>query len=303
MLCVVICLASFSVQAFKGFTSGLVSRRTTSKDFALSWKPGDKLMYDEETNRFFEADSKEVAIAEEFFLIDEAGKPVLLTKEEKERIFLDSIQSFYFSGKNELTDEQFDRLRDDLTWEGSALVTLNRNETMFMNAMQAYNKGTPILDDKEFDTLKESLKEMNSKIAVQTEPKCYVDTGVCKVTWEPDTIRTTSLYVPAAILTTLLYVGVTFELPFIGDINPLILLAVGAPPISFATKAITEDFFFKDPFVARGPCPSCGQDNKIFFGNVVGIEGDMQESTSKCTNCKASMKILRSTLRVSTLSQ
>ena len=60
---------------------------------------------------------------------------------------MDSIQSFYFPGKNELTDEQFDRRRDDLTWEGSALVTLNRNE-----------------DDKEFDTLKESLKEMVRRV-------------------------------------------------------------------------------------------------------------------------------------------
>jgi hypothetical protein len=78
---------------------------------------------------------------DEFCLIDtDNGKNILLTREEKERIFLDSIQSYYFEGKNGLSDIQFDKLRSDLSWEGSALVNLNRNETLFMNAMQAYNK-------------------------------------------------------------------------------------------------------------------------------------------------------------------
>lgn len=41
-----------------------------------------------------------------------------------------------------------------------------------------------------------------------SEPKCYVDTGVCKVTWAPDTIRSYSLYVPAALIATTVYIGV-----------------------------------------------------------------------------------------------
>ena len=43
--------------------------------------------------------------------------------------------------------------------------------------------------------------------SVSTEPKCYVDTGVCKVTWSPDTLRTTSLYVPAVLLSTIVWIG------------------------------------------------------------------------------------------------
>lgn len=141
--------------------------------------PGDKLKYG-----VYEAAKKDSIMGEnEFCLIDsDTGKPILLTREEKERIFLDSIQSFYFSGKSNLPDEDFDRLREDLSWEGSALVTLNRNETRFLNAVVAYNKGSPILSDSEFDTLKINLRETGSKIAVATEPKYYVDTGVCKVT-------------------------------------------------------------------------------------------------------------------------
>ena len=132
------------------------------------------------------------------------------------------------SGKTMLTDKQFDRLREDLSWEvrlfhlimilripnltnllqGSALVTLNRNETLFLNAMQAYAKNQPIMSDQQFDELKQSLRDQGSKIAVASEPKCYVDTGVCKVTWSPDTIRTSSLYLPAALLLGILYIGI-----------------------------------------------------------------------------------------------
>ena len=40
------------------------------------------------------------------------------------------------------------------------IAYLNRNETLFLNAMTAYIKGEPILSDTEFDALKRSLKEV-----------------------------------------------------------------------------------------------------------------------------------------------
>jgi len=36
----------------------------------------------------------------------------------------------------------------------------------------------------------------------------FIMIGVCKVTWSPDTIRTSSLYVPASLFLTTLYLGV-----------------------------------------------------------------------------------------------
>jgi len=265
---------------------------------------GDKLVWDSKAGRFFEAKIDGIQ-EEEFCLLDPTnGKSILLTREEKERIFLDSIQSYYFSGKTSLSDEQFNQLKDDLSWEGSVLVTLNRNETLFINAVQAYNKGKPILTNPQFDDLKRSLKENNSPIAVDVEPKCYVDTGVCKVTWVPDNIKTGILYVPATLISTTIYLGVLYELlnGLLGvGLNPLITLAIGALPISSVSKGITENIFFKDPLVATGPCPSCGVENKVFFGDVLGVEGDKDESTIKCSNCKTSLTIKRSTLRVSTL--
>lgn len=264
---------------------------------------GEKLGWDATSGRFFEKSVAE-ACEEEFCLMDEeTGTPILLTREEKERVFLDSIQQYYFSGKSTLPDDQFDRLREDLSWEGSILVSLNRQETLFMNAVMAYRKGTSIISDSEYDELKRALKESNSKIAVQSDPKCYVDTGVCKVTWRPDQVRTSSLYVPATLILTIGVLGVFYELlNAVGfAVNPLVLLAVGAVPIRAGAQVLTEDFFFKDPFVAAGPCPKCGVENRIFFGDVLGISGDREEASTKCTNCKASMTVRRSTLRVSTL--
>ena len=71
----------------------------------------DKLIFDNNSGRFYESKIEEMC-EEEFCLIDtDNGKNILLTREEKERIFLDSIQSYYFKGQNGLSDVQFDKLR------------------------------------------------------------------------------------------------------------------------------------------------------------------------------------------------
>jgi len=267
----------------------------------------EKLVWDKAADRFYEAnlDEKEKSPESlgEFCLIDpETGNKLMLTKEEKERIFLDSIQNYYFKGSNNLDDAQFDQLREDLSWEGSALVNLNRNETRFMNAIVAYSKGSPIISNTEFDELKLSLKEAGSMIAVSTQPTCYVDSGVCKVTWVPDLIRTNSLYVPASLFVGFLYLGLSYELTG-GNVNPVVLLVLGLYPIYTAARKITEEVLFNNPTVAGGPCPSCGVQNKIFFGGVLGVEGDSDESQLKCVNCKTKLTVKRTTLRVSTLAE
>lgn len=279
-------------------------RRTAPSTRLNSQRPekeiGEKLIYDSKEVRLYERDLDELC-ADEFCLLDEETKtPILLTKQEKERIFMDAVQSFY-CGKSTLTDKQFDSLKEDLSWEGSNVVTLNRNETQFILAVQAWNKEEPIMSDQEFDQLKLSLKDAGSPIAVATEPKCYVDTGICKVTWTEDKFRTTSLYLPAGLIGTILYLGIGYELPVLGNINPIPLLLLGALPLLSISRSVTENVFFSNPFVAKGPCPNCNTENRVLFGDVLGVEGDKKQSTIKCTNCKSPLTIKRSTLRVSTL--
>lgn len=129
-------------------------------------------------SRFYETgvDEEDCIPANEFCVVDpDTSKPIRLTVEEKERMFLDSLQAYYVSGRQVMDDAEFDALKEDLAWNGSPVVNLNRQEVKYLEAMQAYTKGKPIMKDAEFDALRSELKEEGSKIAVNKEPKCYID--------------------------------------------------------------------------------------------------------------------------------
>ena len=211
-------------------------------------------------------------------------------------------QSYYATGRQLLSDEDFDLLKEDLQWNGSDVVVVNRQETAYLAAMEAYLKGQPIMDDAEFDKLKEELKESGSKFAVDTEPKCYIDSGVCKVTLQEDKFRSNLLYLPAGLTLSVVWLGLAFELiePFI-RVNPIILFALGLPLIVDGSKKITEELIFTDKLIAYGPCPSCEYENRIYFGDILGVEGFGDEGSVKCPNCKTVFTVQRKTLRASTL--
>jgi hypothetical protein len=206
------------------------------------------------------------------------------------------------SGRQLLPDDEFDALKEDLQWSGSELAALNRNEASYLGAMQAYMKGSPIMSDKEFDDLKLELKESGSRFAVDTEPKCYIDTGVCKVTLQEDKFRSNLLYLPVGAILSIVWLGVGFEFiePLI-RLNPLILAALGSPLIYNGTKKITEEFIFENKYIAYGPCPSCEAENRVYFGNILGVEGFNDIAEFKCKKCKEVITVQRNTLRASTL--
>lgn len=264
-----------------------------------------EIMFDEKSGRFFETnlDAAECIPDEEYCPIDEdTGNRIRLTISEKERIFLDSLQSYYVNGRQLLADEDFDKLKEDLQWNGSPLVVLNRDEAKYLAAMEAYLKGKPIMDDSEFDSLKRELKEAGSKFAVDTEPKCYIDTGVCKVTLKEDKFRSNLLYLPAGVILSIGWLGIGFELiePII-RLNPILLILLGAPLIYTGSKTITEQFIFENKFIAYGPCPSCEAENRVYFGNILGVEGFTDVAEVKCGNCNTVFNVQRATLRASTL--
>mmetsp|Transcript_11268 Transcript_11268/g.27125 ORF Transcript_11268/g.27125 Transcript_11268/m.27125 type:complete len:172 (-) Transcript_11268:173-688(-) len=168
--------------------------------------------------------------------------------------------------------------------------------------MQAYMKGSPMMSDKEFDNLKTQLKESGSQIAVDNEPKCYIDTGVCKVTLQEDKFRSNLLYLPAGAILLVAWLGVGFEFiePFI-RINPLILLAIGSPFVYNGAKILTDNVIFTDNEIMYGPCPSCETENRVYFGGVLGVEGFTDVAEIKCTKCKEIITVQRNTKRASTL--
>merc|ERR1712151_552315 len=73
-----------------------------------------EIMYDEKTGRFFETE-EECDPEDEYCVVDQkTGNMIRLTLEEKERIFLVSLHSYYIKGKQMLSDEEFDLLKADL---------------------------------------------------------------------------------------------------------------------------------------------------------------------------------------------
>lgn len=193
-------------------------------------------------------------------------------------------------------------MKEDLTWSGSALVIMNRKEAKYLAAVQDYLKGTPSLSDVEFDSLKKELLEEGSQFAVQTEPQCYIDTGICKVTLQEDSFKTNLLYLPAGLAILVVWLGFSYELiePLV-RINPIFLVLAGSPIIFSGSRYITEELLFSNFKVARGPCPSCNFENTVFFGDILGVEGFGAEANVKCSNCKTDFTVQRNTLRASTL--
>jgi len=286
-------------------TSRMLLRSSSEPDATLPTQSGGtkkNIGYDEATGRFYEM-TGECDPVNEYCVVDEdTGKYITLTVEEKERIFLDALQSYYASGRQLLTDDEFDLLKEDLSWSGSEMVNMNRKEAKYLSAMSAYLKGSPIMSDAEFDTIKADLKEEGSKFAVDTEPQCYIDTGVCKVTLQEDFFRTNLLYLPAGAILSVLWLGIGYEVAsLVFKINPVILLALGYPVIAKLTKDITDNFIFENNKVVYGPCPSCEAENRIYFGNILGVEGFGDTAEVKCPNCKEVFLVKRDTLRATTL--
>lgn len=264
--------------------------------------------YDESTRRFIETDidseSPEDCIPDdEYCVLDkETGKPVRLTLEEKERIFVDALQSYYFSGRQLLNDVEFDLLKEDLSWNGSEVVNMNRKEAKYMAAVSDYLKGTPSLDDEEFDQLKADLKAEKSRFASSKEPKCYIDTGICTVVFQKDNFRNNLLYLPVGAFLSIFWLGFGYEViePVV-SLNPLILAALGAPLIYKGSISITDQFIFTDNNIVYGPCPSCEEKLRVYFGGILGVEGFEDVASVKCAKCKDLISVQRNTLRASTI--
>jgi hypothetical protein len=201
-----------------------------------------------------------------------------------------------------LSDDEFDLLKEDLQWNGSPMVVMNRQEAAYLTAVEDYLKGTPSMNDADFDILKNQLKEDGSKFAVETDPKCYIDTGICKVTLQEDKFRSNLLYLPGGLILASVWLGLGFEVvaPII-RLNPIFFALLGSPLIYNGAKFITEELVFTNKLIAYGPCPNCQFENRIYFGNILGVEGFSDQAKVKCPNCKDTFTVQRNTLRASTL--
>lgn len=128
------------------------------------------------------------------------------------------------------------------------------------------------------------------------------DTGICTVTYQPDNFRSNLLYLPVGSILALLWLAVGFEIiePII-RLNPIILAALGAPLIYNGSISITESFIFPNNKIVYGPCPACENETRVYFGDILGVEGFGDVASVRCDKCKATINVQRKTLRASTL--
>jgi len=77
----------------------------------------------------------------------------------------------------------------------------------------------------------QQLKAQKSAIAVTKEPRCFVDTGICSVTWSQDKVRQYVAYLPTVAVISLVWVIFAFELTPLRYVNPLIDIILGSPVI------------------------------------------------------------------------
>lgn len=229
------------------------------------------------------------------------GKRAELSLREKEQVFLEAAQA-YFRGESTLSNDEFDTLKEELTWQGSDVVTLNRDEYMFLDAAKSYEEGSPTLTNEDFDKLKKKLVDQGSIVAIQRGPRCSIRRQITFSDVIPDRKRTFVLYVPAGLLVALFWLSFSFEFTPLHRIDPVLSLFIGSPAIFLIAKLLTS-IVVPNPQIMVGDCPSCGRRTHVFFGDVLNNKGFSENADVKCDKCKAKLKVEKDTNRMILMSE
>jgi len=203
----------------------------------------------------------------------------------KEQLYLDCCAAYNVDGETLLTDEEYEKLKTDLTFEGSQVILMSREEIKFMVAANRYNKGKPIMSDEEFDTLRKKLKNKGSLAVKHEAASCKMDESgrkVCKADIFPDEGKNALLYTPALVLTALLFNEWAF---WFKGWDPILSLILGSPFIVVGTYVLTNFIYFQSPYIAKATCPSCGTPQNIYFGDILWVSGKPVESTVQTQCC------------------
>ncbi|CAK9207323.1 unnamed protein product [Sphagnum jensenii] len=214
---------------------------------------------------------------------------------EMEQEFLEALQSFYYDKEPIMSNEEFDNLKEELTWEGSSVVMLSSDEQKFMEASLAYVAGRPILTDQQYDELKMKLKTKGSKVAI-AGPRCSLRSKKVVSDSTVDYLKMTLLNVPAALVALTL----VFFLDDITGFEITYLLELPEPysfvvtwfivlPITFFIAQALTNTILKEALILKGPCPSCGIVATSFFGTILTVPSGGGVNTVKCESCGSTL--------------
>lgn len=235
------------------------------------------------------------------YINPQTGKRLELSLRDKEALFLDTMQA-YFRGESTLSNDEFDLLKEELTWQGSEVVSLGRDEIRFLDAARAYEEGNPVISDEEFDKLKKRLQSQGSIVSIQRGPRCSITRQITFSDVIPDRRRTFVLFVPAGILMSLLWLSISFEFTPLHRVDPVLSLLIGSPIIFIAAKVLTN-LVVPQAEIMVGDCPSCGRRTHVLFGNVLNQKGFESDAEVKCDKCKSKLKVEKESNRMILISE
>jgi len=252
---------------------------------------------------------EDVSIYDEFMGLDESGRSVPLGLDDKEKLYLDCLDSFYNEGgKAILSDDKYEQLKVDLEFSESRIMTYSKNEIRYLLANKRYKMGKPVLTDSEYDALRLQLKKEGSTVAMHDAPRCDADTGVCKMDLRVDKGKTRLLYLPGWAAGLLIFSEVCF---WTLHIDPILSTLLGVIPVYFFANFFTTKIFAQEPLVVTSPCPSCNSLLTVYFGDLLNVQSDgiipkysgppQPQIEVICGSCKDTLIADRDSMIISTL--
>ncbi|GAB0497957.1 hypothetical protein MMPV_009295 [Pyropia vietnamensis] len=270
-----------------GRAAGVTGRRPAARVLAARPAAAARMAAEKETSTIVIDEN----IADFCSVDSRTGKRVEMSVPEKEALFLSAMNAYFNK------EPPCSLTRKELTWQGSDVVTLSRDEFRFLDAAKSFEKGKSIMSDEEFDELKMTLRRQGSVVAVARGPRCSIERQITFSEVIPDTKRIFALYLPAAIVGCLLWLSGSYELTPLRNVDPVLSLLLGTPLIYLFARTLTQ-LVVPSPLILVGDCPSCGRQTRVFFGKVLSVDGFQEEATVKCDKCSAKLKVEKDTLRM-----
>jgi len=237
------------------------------------------------------------------------GESKALSLDEKEKLYLECLDAYYNEdGRQLLSNDDYERLKLDMDFEGSKVAAFSKDEIRFVLANKRYKTGKSVMDDSEYDKLRETLKQAGSLVVLHEGASCSVETGICKTDLRIDDAKTRLLYFPGTAGGLILACEVLF---WTTGLDPILSILIGAVPAYFFGVWFTENIFAQKPLVTSVNCPDCQYLQTVYFGDLFGVMADgltgpkqpvpPNELAFKCPNCKTDLTANREKMLCATV--